>query len=429
MTTLPDSVRAKVVALASDVLADLAPNDVPPSLRPVAKFAPAKRARLGANAIAAALESDAGFRQHVLQAASAADPALAEALETGTVPPAAEPADVAAMAYLLRPAGWEKIVESAASSLRAGAEEERRARESAAIERIREQLDAARASARETRATMKAEIDRLKAENATLRRRLQETRQRLEETRARDKQEYDTVEKDLADSRAALRSAETEARRLRSRLAESDQALEAARRSGRTERSLETARLALLLDTLTEAAAGLRRELALPASSLQPADTVDAVDPKPAQPPQGRARSGDEPAYLDELLTMPRVHMIVDGYNVTKTAWSAMPLEAQRTRLIQGLSALAARTGAEITCVFDGADVAAPPPVAPAQGVRVRFSAPGQSADELIRRMVGAEPEGRPVVVVSSDREVAAAARRPGGRAVEAVALVGLLAR
>lgn len=68
-----------------------------------------------------------------------------------------------------------------------------------------------------------------------------------------------------------------------------------------------------------------------------------------------------------------------------------------------------------------------PPPVASAKGVRVRFSPQGETADELIRRLVRAEPEGRPVVVVSSDREVAESARRPGARAVEAIALIKLL--
>jgi predicted RNA-binding protein with PIN domain len=102
-------------------------------------------------------------------------------------------------------------------------------------------------------------------------------------------------------------------------------------------------------------------------------------------------------------------------------------LEAQRTRLVQALGALAARTGAEVTCVFDGADVSVPPPVGPATGVRVRFSPKGETADELIRRLVRAEPEGRAVVGVSSDREVADGVRRSGVRPLPAEALIGLI--
>ena len=68
-------------------------------------------------------------------------------------------------------------------------------------------------------------------------------------------------------------------------------------------------------------------------------------------------------------------------------------------------------------------------PAASARGVRVLFSEAGETADELIRRLVRAEPEGRPVAVVSSDREVADGVRRAGARPVAAVALVRRLAR
>ncbi len=46
--------------------------------------------------------------------------------------------------------------------------------------------------------------------------------------------------------------------------------------------------------------------------------------------------------------------------------------------------------------------------------MRVLFSAAGETADDLIRRLVGAEPAGRPIVVVSSDRQVATDVARAG---------------
>jgi predicted RNA-binding protein with PIN domain len=54
----------------------------------------------------------------------------------------------------------------------------------------------------------------------------------------------------------------------------------------------------------------------------------------------------------------------------------------------------------------------------------VLFSRKGQTADELIRRLVRAEPDGRPVVVVSSDREVADGVRRAGAYPLPADALL-----
>ena len=83
---------------------------------------------------------------------------------------------------------------------------------------------------------------------------------------------------------------------------------------------------------------------------------------------------------------------------------------------------LAAQTGAEVTCVFDGAELAAPVLLAPPRGVRVLFSKPGVTADELIRQLVRAEPPGRPVVVVSTDREVADGVAKAGARPVRLAA-------
>jgi predicted RNA-binding protein with PIN domain len=82
----------------------------------------------------------------------------------------------------------------------------------------------------------------------------------------------------------------------------------------------------------------------------------------------------------------------------------------------------------EVTVVFDGAERLPAAPVVP-RGVRVLFSRPGETADEVIRRLVGAEPSGRPVVVVSSDREVADGVRRSGAHAAASVALVRRLQR
>lgn len=427
MTALPEPVRGRVVALAADVLGTMRPDEIPSALRPVARFTSTKRARLGASAIGVALENEPRFRARVLEAAASQYPGVADALKDGAPPVAADPADVAVVAYLLRPPGWQDLVAAGATASVAD-HEARAAREAAAAERLREQLTAARASARESRDRYKREIDRLKAENAALRRRLNETRERVAAARDAEQAAESEVAATAQRAEAARAAAEAEVRRLRAKLAETESALETARRASREGRGLENAKLGLLIDTLAEAAAGLRRELALPVTAIRPADSVPAVTPGAIAPPShARARTGDDPAHLAELLALPKVHLIVDGYNVTKAAWHELPLETQRTRLVQRLGTLAARTGAEMTCVFDGADVTVPPPITAARGVRVRFSPPGETADELIRRLVLAEPDGRAVVVVSSDREVASGVRRPGVHAAESSALIGLV--
>lgn len=425
---LPEAVRARVVSFGAQALEGMSAEHVPASLRQIARFAPTKRAKLGASAIAAALDDDAGFRAHVLDTASSAVPGLVTAVRKGTVSPASDPVDVAAVMYLLRPSGWEEKLADAVSSVeqaQAGAQQER---EATITMRLREQLEAARASARDTRDRLKADLEKLRGENSTLRRRLHEARDRAKNAE-QDRDEAQAEAKSLRDdAESAQRSADADLRRLRARVAELETAVGTAKRSGREERDLATARLGLLLDTLGEAAAGLRRELALPATALRPADTVGAVEPgSTAETGAPRALDIDDPRMLEDLLALPRVHLVVDAYNVTKSAWPSMPLEAQRSRLIKALAALSARTGAEVTCAFDGSDVSVPSPVASAQNVRVLFSHNGETADELIRRLVRAEPEGRPVVVVSSDKEVADGVRRPGVRPVKAAALEKLL--
>lgn len=104
--------------------------------------------------------------------------------------------------------------------------------------------------------------------------------------------------------------------------------------------------------------------------SVRPAETVDAVEPGRMTPKDiaNRALSENDPAILDQLLALPQAHLVVDGYNVTKTGYPQMPLEKQRLRLLGQLSQLAAQTGAEMTCVFDGAELVAPVLLAPPRG-------------------------------------------------------------
>lgn len=89
---------------------------------------------------------------------------------------------------------------------------------------------------------------------------------------------------------------------------------------------------------------------------------------------------------------------------------------------------MAARTGAEVTVVFDGADVLAVPSARP-RGVRVLFSEPGVQADDVIRDLVAAEPKGRQLVVATSDRAVVTSVQLRGAYAVSSAVLVERLHR
>ncbi|MFG2935244.1 NYN domain-containing protein [Streptomyces sp. NPDC048282] len=423
---LPDGVRRRVVQIVSDGFGGLTMAELPAQLRQYARFAPNRRAKFAGNAMAAALETDTLFRQRIGEKLREAQPELAGALDSGSPPPAADPLDVAAAAYVLRPTGWVKLVTAAGEeALRADAEradEESRAE----LERLREELDRAREQTRGETERLRTELETAKKEAESLHRKLRAALSDVKRGEAALRKLQAETEAGRAEGQAHVSAAESESRRLKARLGEVEAALEASRRAAREGRSVEDMRLRLLLDTVLEAAQGLRRELALPPVSLRPADTVDAVEPGRMTPKDiaARALSEHDPAVLDQLLALPQAHLVVDGYNVTKTGYPQMPLEKQRLRLLGQLSQLAAQTGAEVTCVFDGAELAAPVLLAPPRGVRVLFSKPGVTADELIRQLVRAEPPGRPVIVASTDREVADGVARAGARPVASAMLL-----
>jgi predicted RNA-binding protein with PIN domain len=424
LADLPEAVRGRIVALTADALPDVV--RLPPPLRRVAAFAPARRARLGGTAIAASLADDSEFRERVAtQVAARATYDVRTA-----VPGEGEPAEVAALAWLVRPDGWEALLLDAVGRLqdRPAAD-----RGSAEVERLAQRLADAEQALRDARARHREQVEEYKSENASLRRKLGESRaaHRVERERAEEAVREAQEARGVAESLAA--GQEKELRKLRGQVAQWEARAEAeamaGRRAARSERDEATLRARMLLDTVIDAASGLRRELALPPVDGAPADRLESGLAE-AGLDAARANAGpSSPALLERFLGLPRARLIVDGYNVTKTAWPNSSLEAQRVRLLSALAPLTARTGAETTVVFDGADADARRSMAAPRGVKVVFSPRGVIADDVIRELVGEEPPGRVVVVVTSDRELSDDVGRSGVRAIGSDALIGLLAR
>ncbi len=422
---LPGAVRTRVVALAADVLPDVV--RLPPALRRVAGFAPQRRARLGGSAIAAALEADDEFRERVgtqVAARTSYDAAALSALGSGDE--GIDPAEVAAAAWLVRPEGWEEVLHAVADRLRERPDAVER--EAAEVTRLRDKLADAEQAVRDLRARNRAQVDEYKAENASLRRKLGESRAAERAARAALEEQQRAVEEARGSAATQAASQDKELRRLRAQLAQLEAEASADRRAARSDRDEASLRARLLLDTVIDAASGLRRELALPSVEGAPGDRVEADLARAGEARAGvPAAASSSPALLERVLGMPRARLIVDGYNVSKTAWPSSPLEAQRIRLLGGLAPLVARLGVETTVVFDAAAATARTVAQAPRGVKVVFSPEGVIADDVIRDLVAAEPPGRVVVVVSSDREVATDVARAGARSHSADALIGLL--
>ena len=415
LSALPEPVRLRVLAQVADVLPDV--PQLPPAVRRVAAFAPARRARLGASAISEALGDDELRERVAVQLAARPEPDEGDA------------AAVAARAWLVRPEGWSAVVaERVAQVEESSADRSARDRE---VERLLGRLADAEQAVRDLRAAERAQAAAHKAEHAELRRRLGEARAAEREARSR----AERAEEERAAAEASvderLATLEKENRRLRAEVERHEAAGARARRDVRAERDEATVRARLLLETMIDAATGLRRELALPPVDGSPADRVEAdvAEAGARTPSAAGALGAGSPALLEQYLAMPRARLVVDGYNVSKRAWPTSSLEAQRNRLAAGLAALVARTGAETTVVFDAAETDHRPPVVAPRGVRVLYSPRGVIADDVIRDLVAVEPQGRVVLVVTADRAVAADVAGNGARVVDPEALLGLLAR
>jgi len=425
---LPEPVRRRVVEVAAERLGAMATEDVPPSLRPFQRFTPARRRQV-VLPLAVALETDEDFRTAVAEGLRAALPELVAALEAGADVGAVDPDDVAAVGYLLRSPGWEGL-------LAAAAEREAAAQSSVEAAAAQRTVAAAEKSANASLAAVTARAEAAEERAARAGEDVERERRRAREAAERARQaeaQLAALTAEVSDLRAALAAAEAAAadgqRRAASRQAELEDALERVRRDSRETREAADVRTWLLLDTLARAVSGLREELSPGAPARRPADLVAAGLAE--QPREDSFAAADEPGMLDLLLALPQAHLVVDGYNVTKSGFPDLPLEDQRSRLVGGLGALAARTGAEVTCVFDGARVQTRVAATSGAGRRVRvvFSPPGEIADEVIKRLVRAEPAGRVVVVCTADQEVIDDTARAGARIVSPAALLARLDR
>ncbi len=394
---LPVAVRTRVLTLVADVLPDV--PQLPAALRKVAGFAPARRARLGGQAITAGL-ADEDLRARIAHQVSVRRQDELVALRDGTMHDALE---AAALDWLVRPQGWTRRLDTSVSQVEEHAAQQQEVVAQAKEERWQQRAEQAEAELRDLRASYRQQVEGYKAEVSQLRRKLGEARAKRR----------DVDEETLAAAHAAeVERLEAEARQ--------------GRRGGRAEKEQATARTRVLLDTILDATAGLRRELALPPATSSPGERVEESLAAP-DVPGPRAVPDVGPALLEQYLALPRARLVVDGYNVSMGAWSASSLEAQRTRLLTAMAPLVARTGAETTVVFDGADADTRPPTSQPRGVKVLFSPKGVIADEVIGQLVEAEPRGRVVLVVSDDREVQARCQHAGARAVASASLVGLL--
>ena len=139
----------------------------------------------------------------------------------------------------------------------------------------------------------------------------------------------------------------------------------------------------------------------------------------------------DSSEAAEHLVRVPGMILLVDGYNVSLQAWPDVPIPEQRRRLVDALSAVAARTGVDAQVIFDGAEQPEPRSsgLPPRSAVRVRFSPPDVDADEVLIELTEELPPARPVTVATSDRRVQEEVRKRGATVISALQMLGVLGR
>jgi predicted RNA-binding protein with PIN domain len=359
--------------------------------------------------------------------------------------------------FLTRPEGWSEELDLLAAAAHEELADETAARREQSAARRLEQLDAAATQLRAERDGLRRELESERSARSALaseRDRLVEQVDELQTARDRAVRELKQVESAAAARLEELRALREERRsdvdgELRSDPAEEDEHLREARRA-------QLARLAASVTRAADAAALLDVALAeavelLPSvgaagvshRSPEPGPTGRAGDPgtrrdrdRPVDRPPRRSpvrlRSGvheDSADGIRQLLGLPTLVAVIDGYNVTMEGWPTLDRGAQRDSLVAATGSLQAQVPASIHVVFDGDADGSRPAVGAPLPVRVHFSSADAEADDVILDMVARLPTDVPVLVVSSDRRVAEGARRLGANAVASSVLLDLLRR
>ena len=332
-----------------------------------------------------------------LRRAIDADPEFRRRVADGAVP---DVVDEIGIEWLRHDDGWEDRV---ATLVAADKEASIQARDESAVRRAERRREAAEQAAVRARAELVALQDRLDAATAQI------AAERAEAAVAATAAQQARAQ--LAEARLAARHANDRAEAARKKVA----ALES-ERDAATERAAEAVRQRdhLLADraersgaAVTGTQVGELRELAGSARRL--ADRLgELVDVAPTvrvplSLPGGVARDSRRAAEF--LMRATGALVLVDGYNVAKLGWPGEDAVAERRRCIGLCEDLARRLGSEIVVVFDGAGVVGAH-ADRRRTVRVQYSHPPETADDVIRSLGGAAPVERPLVVVTNDQQV-----------------------
>jgi predicted RNA-binding protein with PIN domain len=410
VAALPASLRSTLLPAVRQAADRLGKPALPTVLRPYAGFTPAALGEGAAlQALSRALATDGRLRESVGQALGRA---LWDHAEKASIEElVAAHGEGAAAAALIARARWDDVVALAASlpaHVQAPPRSPDRADPAAKV-------DAAAARRERVQAQRKAALAEQRA--AQTEEEIRSLRQRLAAAEA----ERDRLAAELVAERS----------RSRDRLARLQRRATEAEARART----DGLRLAQIATELEDLAGRLRSgdpapqpPLAAPAvrGEERAASAAGAAIPRTVRPARpGRpcvlppGVTDDQPDAVLALLAVPRIAVVVDGYNVTKDlrGQPTAALTDQRAWLGQLLAGVAAPRDLRVTVVFDG-DGERTQAAAARRSLRVVYTAEGETADARIVAIVADLPPDAPVLVITSDGEVRDACTALGANVV-----------
>ncbi|MCA1703690.1 MAG: NYN domain-containing protein [Actinobacteria bacterium] len=392
---LPDPAVAAVIRGIAAYMVVARPTDLPLKLRPL-RGKHRKMLTAHRNDIFAALDDD-GFRALLLDWLKD-DPAVISRADAVILLTAAQ-----------REEGWETKL--AGDTPRHEGRHEGMARptdRTGALVREKERVRKAREEARSAKAQAHKEVEEERKKTSLLVNQVDQLTRKVSELDA-------SLAKAKKEAEFARSQMEREVRKARRA---TDQAAAALESSKATVKALRTD-----ISKMKAVAPASRRAAPTPPAPRAPNEPTRR---RRLTVPKGRFE--DDPETLTEWLATPFLHLLVDGYNVSKAqgGFGDLALEDQRGRLLQEVGKLARKHKLTATVIFDGSDVAPRTTRRPRAPVEVEYSRADEIADDhLIAKLEGLPKY--PVVVVTNDRELQSRAARLGATIATSNQLLGLI--
>lgn len=125
---------------------------------------------------------------------------------------------------------------------------------------------------------------------------------------------------------------------------------------------------------------------------------------------------------LEQVFGQEALMVLIDGYNVSLNNFGDLPLELQRERTVSAATNIESRFHPSCVIVFDGQSSTTRGRVQ--SKVHVVFSPSGMSADDVIIERIKVTPLNKPILVVTSDKNLAARAKGLGCETIASAAFV-----